>query len=309
MNRIALLLVALVWVTNAAGIAGSVSGTVRDGSTSVPIGGAMVSAHILLPDSIGLYDTADVAGNYAITDIPPANQIYVIMAGAPGYKGYYLRFEDLGEGAYQFDVLLEPETPPLPGGGDSTGISGYVMGQSGSGGALVHLSGATVEVTSGGSQRSVTTDANGYYGMSVKTGSYSVSVSAQGFQSTTSSGVAVTSAGLSYGAVLKGEATDVGGVRPAPTSFVLHEAYPNPFNPSTTISFVVPTTSRVSLSVYDLLGRYVATVTNAVYLAGPHQVQFDAGRLSGGIYFARMEAVSADRAERFVGVRRVVLLR
>ena len=79
---------ALVLVISAIGVAGSVTGTVRDAATSAPIGGAIVSVHILLPDSIGLYDTADVAGIYAITDIPPDNQIYVIMAYAPGYRGY-----------------------------------------------------------------------------------------------------------------------------------------------------------------------------------------------------------------------------
>jgi hypothetical protein len=310
MKKNVLLSVALIWAISNVGVAGSLTGTVRNALTSAPIGGAIVSAHILLPDSIGLYDTADVAGTYAITDIPPGNQIYVIMAYAPGYKGYYLRFEDLGAGVYEFDVLLESEAPPPPGGGgDSTYVSGYVMGQSGSGGSLVRLNGATVDLTSGGAKRSVTTDGNGYYSTVVATGSYSVSVTAQGYLSSASSGIAVTSDGLSYGAVLQGEATDVSETVVTPSSFVLHEAYPNPFNPATTISFVLPTESRVLLRVYDIQGREVSTLADAVYPSGPYALQFDALWLSSGIYFVRMEAAPTSGTEKFISMRRLVVLR
>jgi N-acetylneuraminic acid mutarotase len=75
-----------------------------------------------------------------------------------------------------------------------------------------------------------------------------------------------------------------------PTEAQLHEAYPNPFNPITSISFSLPEAGKVNLSVYDISGRLLATITNGWRDAGLHQVQFDAAGLSSGVYIYRMSA-------------------
>ena len=69
-----------------------------------------------------------------------------------------------------------------------------------------------------------------------------------------------------------------------PASFSLEQNYPNPFNPSTVIRFQLPTSQRVTLTVYDLLGRRVTALVDGPTEAGAHEVQFDAGRLSSGTY-------------------------
>jgi len=61
--------------------------------------------------------------------------------------------------------------------------------------------------------------------------------------------------------------------------------YPNPFNPTTTISYQIPTTGRVTIKVFDVLGRDVTTLVDDVKPAGKYSVRFDASRLSSGIYF------------------------
>ncbi|MEX2362082.1 MAG: T9SS type A sorting domain-containing protein, partial [Balneolaceae bacterium] len=67
--------------------------------------------------------------------------------------------------------------------------------------------------------------------------------------------------------------------------------YPNPFNPSTAISYELPEASDVTLQVYDMTGRQIATLINReAKSAGRHTVQFDAGRLSSGVYIYRMKA-------------------
>lgn len=74
--------------------------------------------------------------------------------------------------------------------------------------------------------------------------------------------------------------------------------YPNPFNPSTTLSFSLPAESRVSLQVYDMRGRMVADVLNEVRAAGSHQVAFDGTRLASGMYMYRLVTDSFTLTER-----------
>jgi len=88
-----------------------------------------------------------------------------------------------------------------------------------------------------------------------------------------------------------------------PGMYSLLQNYPNPFNPTTTISFSTPQRARLSLKVFDILGREVATLANGQMEAGMHQVSFDASKLSSGVYFYRLQAGS------FVSVKKLVLLK
>jgi hypothetical protein len=76
-----------------------------------------------------------------------------------------------------------------------------------------------------------------------------------------------------------------------PSSFVL-SIYPNPFNPTTTISFTLDNPEQVKLVVYDLNGREVQTLVDGQITRGEHQYHFDGGDLPSGLYFARMQTAS-----------------
>jgi hypothetical protein len=67
--------------------------------------------------------------------------------------------------------------------------------------------------------------------------------------------------------------------------FNLFQNYPNPFNPSTVISYQLPVASNVTLKVYDVLGREIATLVNEEKPAGSYEVDFNANGLSSGVYF------------------------
>jgi len=76
-----------------------------------------------------------------------------------------------------------------------------------------------------------------------------------------------------------------------PTKYSLGQNYPNPFNPSTTISYQLPVAAgHVSLKVYDVLGREVATLVNEQKAPGNYEVKFDGSKLASGVYIYRIEA-------------------
>ncbi|MBI5730102.1 MAG: T9SS type A sorting domain-containing protein [Ignavibacteriales bacterium] len=63
------------------------------------------------------------------------------------------------------------------------------------------------------------------------------------------------------------------------------ENYPNPFNPSTTISYTIPEDGKVLLKVFDVLGREITTLINEFTIAGKHNVAWDGTNFASGIYF------------------------
>jgi hypothetical protein len=73
-------------------------------------------------------------------------------------------------------------------------------------------------------------------------------------------------------------------------TYNLDQNYPNPFNPSTKISFTIAQRSNVTLKVYDMLGREVATLINSVQPAGSHSINFDASKLASGLYIYKITA-------------------
>ncbi|MCX6639140.1 MAG: C25 family cysteine peptidase [bacterium] len=73
-------------------------------------------------------------------------------------------------------------------------------------------------------------------------------------------------------------------------AYSLNQNYPNPFNPLTSISFSLPQAVQVQLTVFDVMGREVATLVNGMRDAGTHEVTFDASHLASGIYLYKLEA-------------------
>ncbi|MFA7421904.1 MAG: aryl-sulfate sulfotransferase [Melioribacteraceae bacterium] len=90
--------------------------------------------------------------------------------------------------------------------------------------------------------------------------------------------------------------------REVPNDFKLEQNYPNPFNPETTISYKVQAASKVSLKVYDVLGREVATLVDEYKQAGSHncKLRIVNGELSSGIYFYRLQSGSYCETKKFV---------
>lgn len=75
-----------------------------------------------------------------------------------------------------------------------------------------------------------------------------------------------------------------------PEEFAIKNNYPNPFNPATKIKYALPEAAEVTLKIFNIKGQEVATLVNTNLSAGFHEVTFDAGGLSSGMYIARMRA-------------------
>ncbi len=127
--------------------------------------------------------------------------------------------------------------------------------------------------------------------------------------------------GITYG-TLVGVEDEQNGIKPA--KFELEQNYPNPFNPTTNITYVIaggakqsqqllenneiassqaPRNDNIRLTVYDALGRKVATLVNKKQAPGNYTVQFDASKLSSGIYFYTL------RAGEFTATKKMILMK
>jgi flagellar hook assembly protein FlgD len=95
---------------------------------------------------------------------------------------------------------------------------------------------------------------------------------------------------------------------PIPTSYALNQNYPNPFNPTTTIRYAVPAEGNVSLRVYDVTGKEVATLVNGHVNAGTYDIRFDARNskgtvLASGVYFYQLRSGSFTATKKFILLR------
>lgn len=88
-----------------------------------------------------------------------------------------------------------------------------------------------------------------------------------------------------------------------PSDYFLWQNYPNPFNPSTNIKYQIPTTTHVSLRVFDILGREVAILVDGIEQIGYKSVEFDGSRLTSGMYIYQL------KTDRYVSVKKMLLLR
>lgn len=85
-----------------------------------------------------------------------------------------------------------------------------------------------------------------------------------------------------------------------PATLVLQQNFPNPFNPSTTIRYAVPSETTVRLTVYNLLGQFVQELVNEKQSAGWKEVQWNASHLSSGIYFYKLTAGNAVQMKKTI---------
>jgi hypothetical protein len=103
--------------------------------------------------------------------------------------------------------------------------------------------------------------------------------------------------------------TDVDNEDKLPASFELYNNFPNPFNPSTTIKFGVPVESKVSVSVFNLLGEKVADLLDEVKSSGTYSLKWDAADHSSGIYICRINSTSISDGKNYSRMIKMMLMK
>jgi hypothetical protein len=96
---------------------------------------------------------------------------------------------------------------------------------------------------------------------------------------------------------------ELSGSTPVPTELTLNEAYPNPFNPSTNISFSLPQEMHVSLAIYDISGRMVSELVNEIKGANDYNVVWNANLNASGVYFVKLTAGNAVHTQNKLHLR------
>ena len=102
---------------------------------------------------------------------------------------------------------------------------------------------------------------------------------------------------------IRGQLTGIPNEITSPGSFQLYQNFPNPFNPSTSISYSIPEYSNVIIKVLDILGNQVEILVNEEKPAGNYELKFDGSRLSSGVYFYHLRAGS------FVDIKKMILMK
>jgi len=116
---------------------------------------------------------------------------------------------------------------------------------------------------------------------------------------------------ISVGGGLKKSLAQEETDRGIPTGFALYPNYPNPFNPTTTITYQLPEETSVKLAIYTADGRLIATLVDNVQAAGVYSVKWDASDQPSGVYFCRLAASRSidSRANDFHAIQKLLLLK
>ncbi len=291
-------------------VLGSISGQVLDTTNNVGVPARLIAFRKNLvtergfrPFKFSFTTETDSTGSYTFNNLPQGN--YIVLAIPLG--NYAPAFYNDGTS----DLKWDKATSIAINGNSVSGINIDVHAIADSSNGYTSIGGTVVESDSGnipfkGTMVFATnsngdvvgyavTDSHGRFTISdLAPGSYNVSVNSPGYQSNDASASPSydasgsplnTSVSLSVQTI-----TAVTTTTTVPVKYALNQNYPNPFNPTTRISFSVPNRVKVTLIIYNVLGQEIATLVNSIYNAGTYSIDFNASRLSSGLYFYRIQA-------------------
>ena len=91
--------------------------------------------------------------------------------------------------------------------------------------------------------------------------------------------------------------------KPVANNYYLFQNYPNPFNPTTIIKYKIPESGLITIKVYDVLGREIATLVNEEKPVGSYEIKFDASGLPSGVYFYQLKAGNFIKTNKMILIR------
>ncbi|MGE5398803.1 MAG: carboxypeptidase regulatory-like domain-containing protein [Ignavibacteriales bacterium] len=259
-----------------------------------------------LTDSTGVYSLTNlIPGKYILQAIPRAGYMpsYYRQDGKPVFERKYADTLAITESTVLSNInFTVKKINRIKGPGT---ISGFIKDKDGKGvnGAL-----SLVADEKGNLAGYAIADGKGQYTVDGLTaGTYSLSADMFEYEETAPEYVSLTSANVipvvSFTMVMASVTSTPENEGIAPAEYTLKQNYPNPFNPSTTIKFSITNNGFVTLKVYNILGKEVATLMNEEKAAGSYSVVFNARNIPSGIYFYTLTS------GKFTETKKLVLLK
>ncbi len=312
-------------------ILGGIGGTVTDSITGAGVPSRVIAYRNLVDNRVAdaFYVDSDTNGVYSINELPAGQ--YIVLAiplgsYAPSFYstlGTTLKWKNAtridinGTLLSGMNIFVKPITnrnegltfvngtvvTPL---GPSNGNSSMTL--QGVNGTIVSVSDANGDVVG-----YAVTDENGSYSIAnLAPGSYTVTADRFGYQSTATVNVAPSydaqgnSIPASASFTINSDSPTsvaIGRSNTAPSEYRLEQNFPNPFNPSTTIRFAIPQTTKATVAIFNILGQKVATLMDGMVQAGSYDVVWNAGNMASGIYFYQV------RTSAFTSTKKMMLLK
>ncbi len=297
-------------------VLGEIKGSVMDSSLNIGVPSRVIAfrdgwrfkddfhsakAYVVDTDSLGAYVIPDILpGTYIVLAVPLGSYVPAFYSADTSNHNWKHATKIHVSGNSVDNIIIYVNPISLFANGFAS-VSGKVT-VNGMGSIMMNMkerAGVTVYALRNGQVAGYGfTNAEGNYSINGLTpGSYSVFVDKPGFNETSSANVSVA-----YNLSNPVNATNVnftidsptsvavGQSTVMPTNYALDQNFPNPFNPSTTISYSLPQSGAVTLKVYNIVGQEVATLINGFQNAGRYAVNFNAANFSSGVYFYRLQA-------------------
>ncbi len=307
-------------------VQGGVSGLVFSDADGLPIGGAWVMA---FPKNGGrpFLTVTGSDGTYAFSTLHSGN--YFVVAWASGFVGEFYNDVRNWKNATPVSVTSPDVTPDIDFGlapvteGTYT-IAGKIMTRSGQH-PLDHV--FVYARGRGGMVGFAVTDENGLYAiMNLPAGHYRIFgirpgywQGANGDTTTSDSLDATVGSGESYDnanitmSELSLTSVENAGNGVLPSSYILNQNYPNPFNPETSISYAIPKSGMVTVSIYNLLGQKIVTLENSRQAAGVYTLHWNGrdafgAQVSSGIYLVRIQVKNSEGVA-FQSMKKMTLMK
>lgn len=312
------------WIQLIGPDSGSGSGTIRYGvevdSSAVPRTGSLwISGKILAVHQ--LQACWEIQGGWTLLSLPVHPDLHAARSLFPqavspafSYDGGYVRRDSLREGVGYWLKFAGPEVVRIPGGAVPVESVAVRKGWNMVGALALPVSAASVRSIPAGIVIS------GFFGYNPAVGYILDDTlrSGSGYWAKTNvdgmlllGGSSVAMAAADHVVIRPGadrppvppEGYAEQPARDVPVQSALLQSYPNPFNPRTLIHYTIAGVQFVTLKVYDVLGREVATLVNEPKQPGEYSVEWDAGSMPSGVYFYRLQAGSYAETRRLVLVR------
>jgi len=305
-------------------VLGGISGTVTDSVSDVPVPARVIAfrdgwrfndqhriarAYVTDTDSAGAYEFTELLpGTYVVMAVPLGNYAPAFYTATDTTAARWKRAAKIvinGNSVDGIDIFVKPMASAVIAGYGSVFGTVNVNGQNG---GSAKAGGIVYVYRNGAVAGYALTDPNGNYSINgLAPGQYVAFVDKPGFNESS-----VVSVNVSYDIAtgnpmsgradftISGTTSVTFGETVTPASFTLEQNYPNPFNPSTNIRYALPSAGAVTLKVYDLIGREVATLVNGFQPSGQYTVSFNASSLASGVYLYRLETGASSQVRKMV---------